>query len=238
MTGKRSVILCRKYDFLRQLSREDAGVLSGGLGMNDGMAGAVAPGGGVCTASPHAALWRPDKTIVLVGLMGAGKTSVGRRLAQQLGVAFIDSDAEIEAAANATVAEIFARDGEAMFRAGERRVIARLLDGPVTIMATGGGAFMDPETRARIRARAVSVWLRAELDILVARVARRKTRPLLNQGDPREILSRLIETRHPVYAEADLIVDSQAGPTEATVQRVLDALKGFAGKEEEKGGGR
>jgi shikimate kinase len=191
--------------------------------MTNAMTGDLSPGGR--EAVRGAPFRRPDRTIVLVGLMGAGKTSVGRRLAQQLGVPFIDSDAEVEAAANATVAEIFARDGEAAFRAGERKVIARLLDGPVTVMATGGGAFMDPETRARIRARGVSVWLRADLEILVQRVARRKSRPLLNQGDPREILARLIDLRHPVYAEADLVVDSQDGPTEATVQRVLDALR-------------
>jgi shikimate kinase len=171
--------------------------------------------------------WRPSRTVVLVGLMGAGKTSVGRRLAQLLGVPFVDSDAEIEAAANATVAEIFEREGEAAFRDGERRVISRLLEGPVMVMATGGGAFMDPRTRVKIHEAAVSVWLRADLDVLVQRVSRRKTRPLLNHGDPREILERLIALRYPVYAEADLVVDSRPGPTETTVQNVLEQLYRF-----------
>ncbi|HTH98984.1 MAG TPA: shikimate kinase [Stellaceae bacterium] len=175
--------------------------------------------------------WRPPRTVVLVGLMGAGKTSVGRRLAQLLGLPFIDSDTEIEAAANATIAEIFEREGEAAFRVGERRVIARLLTGPTMIMATGGGAFMDPRTRAEIRSASVSLWLRAELDVLVSRVARRKTRPLLNQGNPQEILARLIDLRYPVYAEADIVVDSRPGPTEATVQSALDALRAYFDKE-------
>src|SRR5271170_6342405 len=151
---------------------------------------------------------RLARSIVMVGLMGAGKTSIGRRLAQKLHVPFIDSDTEIEKAANETIAEIFARDGEAVFRAGERRIIARLLDGPVQVLATGGGAFMDASTRARIRDRGISVWLRADLETLLERTSRRHHRPLLNGGDPRTVLSGLIETRYPVYAEADIIVDS------------------------------
>ncbi|MCC7273440.1 MAG: shikimate kinase [Alphaproteobacteria bacterium] len=164
------------------------------------------------------------RTLVLIGLMGAGKTSIGRRLAQRLGLSFRDADAEIEAAAGCTIAEIFARHGEAAFRDGERRVIARLLDEPVHVLATGGGAFMDADTRARIRARGISLWLRAELDVLLRRVARRTHRPLLNQGDPKEILSRLMAIRHPVYAEADVVVDSLDAPTEVTVERCLSAL--------------
>src|SRR5579859_5380824 len=152
--------------------------------------------------------FRLARTLVLVGLMGAGKTSIGKRIAQRLDVPFTDADGEIEAAANMTVAEIFARDGEAAFRAGERRVISRLLDGPVHVLATGGGAFMDPRTRARIRERGISIWLRAELELLLARVARRDNRPLLKAGDPRTVLASLMEKRYPVYAEADLIVDS------------------------------
>ena len=173
--------------------------------------------------------FRLGRTLVLVGLMGAGKTSIGRRVAQRLGVPFTDADAEIEAAANMTIAEIFARDGEAAFRAGERRVISRLLDGPVHVLATGGGAFMDPATRARIRECGLSIWLRADIDVLLARVARRRHRPLLNQGDPREVLERLMAVRHPVYAEADLTVDSLATPAEAMVERVLAGLAGWAG---------
>lgn len=173
--------------------------------------------------------FRLGRTLVLVGLMGAGKTSIGKRIAQRLGVPFTDADAEIEAAANMSIAEIFARDGEPAFRAGERRVIQRLLDGPIHVLATGGGAFMDPTTRARVRERGLSIWLRADIDVLLARVAKRRHRPLLNQGDPREVLERLIAVRHPVYAEADLAVDSLAAPAETMVERVLDQLARWAG---------
>jgi shikimate kinase len=172
---------------------------------------------------------RLGRTVVLVGLMGAGKTSIGRRLAQRLGTEFVDSDTEIQKAANATIAEIFEREGETVFRAGERRVIARLLDAPPHILATGGGAFMDPATRAQIRARGLSLWLRADLETLVQRTSRRQHRPLLAQGDPRAVLGRLIEARYPIYAEADIIVDSVAGPVDHTVQNVLDELLRRAG---------
>jgi shikimate kinase len=167
---------------------------------------------------------RLDRTVVLVGLMGAGKSCVGRRLAARLHLPFLDADAEFEAAANCTIAEYFARFGEAAFREGERRVIARLLDGPPVVLATGGGAFCNPETRARIQAGAISVWIRADLDLLVKRTSGRDHRPLLKQGDPREILGRLIEARHPIYAEADAIVDSSDEAPEATVARVIAAL--------------
>ena len=166
----------------------------------------------------------PCRTIVLVGLMGAGKSKIGRRLALRLGLPFFDSDPEIEAAAGETINEIFANRGEQVFRDGERRVIARLLAQPVHVLATGGGAFMDPMTRALIARRGVSLWLRADLDILVARVLRRSDRPLLKRGDPRAILAGLIEQRHPIYAEADVTVDSGAGSPEATVNRVIAAL--------------
>ena len=166
----------------------------------------------------------PRRTIVLVGLMGAGKSKVGRRLALRLGLPFSDSDPEIEAAAGETIEEIFANRGEQIFRDGERRVIARLLAQPVHVLATGGGAFMDPMTRALIGRLGVSLWLRADLDTLVARVLRRNDRPLLKRGDPREILARLIERRHPIYAEANLTVDSGAGSPEVTVNRVIAAL--------------
>lgn len=165
------------------------------------------------------------RTIALVGLMGAGKSCIGRLLASSLGLPFMDADKEIEAAAGCSVEDIFAAHGEAAFRDGERRVIARLLDEPPMVLATGGGAFMDPETRAAIKANATSVWLKADLDTLVARTARRDTRPLLRQGDPRAILKGLMEKRHPVYAEADLTVESASGPPDETAGRVLAALK-------------
>lgn len=166
----------------------------------------------------------PRRTIVLVGLMGAGKSKVGRRLALRLGLPFSDSDPEIEAAAGETIEEIFANRGEQVFRDGERRVIARLLAQPVQVLATGGGAFMDPMTRSLIGRRGVSLWLRADLDTLVTRVLRRNDRPLLKRGDPRVILAELMERRHPIYAEADLTVDSGAGSPEVTVNRVIAAL--------------
>jgi shikimate kinase len=166
----------------------------------------------------------PYRTVVLVGLMGAGKTKIGRRLASRLGLAFFDSDQEIETAAGETIAEIFANRGERVFREGERRVIARLLASSVHVLATGGGAFMDPLTRAVIRRSGVSVWLRADLDVLVQRVSRRSDRPLLNAGDPRAILAQLIEQRHPVYGEADITIDSGEGSPEATVSRAITGL--------------
>lgn len=175
--------------------------------------------------APARRLARPA---VLVGLMGAGKTSVGRRLAATLAAPFVDSDEAVEAAARMSVAEIFETLGEPAFREGERRVIARLLDDAPQVIATGGGAFMNPETRALIAERgAVTVWLRADLDTLYERVGRRGGRPLLASGDPREILARLIRERHPVYAEADLVVDSAAGDRhEAVVDRIVAALGG------------
>jgi shikimate kinase len=166
------------------------------------------------------------RSIVLVGLMGAGKSSIGKRLAHRLGLDFVDADNEIERAAGCTIEEIFARFGEPSFRDGERRVIGRLLeDRAPIVLATGGGAFMDEETRARVRERGVSVWLRAELDVLHRRVSRRSNRPLLKQGDPREVLRRLIDIRHPVYAQADIVVDSDDSPPETMVERVIDALR-------------
>ena len=166
----------------------------------------------------------PQRTVVLVGLMGAGKTKIGRRLAARLGLPFSDSDSEIEAAAGESIEEIFRNRGEAAFRDGERRVIARLLAQPPHILATGGGAFMDAATRALIHRLGVSVWLRADLEILVARVSRRSNRPLLKNGDARAILSDLIERRHPIYAEADITVDSGEGPPEATVSCTIAEL--------------
>ena len=169
-------------------------------------------------------VFSPRRTIVLVGLMGAGKTKIGRRLAVRLNLPFFDSDNEIETAAGETIEEIFRNRGEAVFRDGERRVIARLLEQTPHILATGGGAFMDPATRAVIRQRGVSVWLRADLDLLVARVSRRNNRPLLQRSDPRSVLAELIERRHPVYAEADIAIDSGEGSAEQTTMRVIAAL--------------
>ena len=165
------------------------------------------------------------RSIVLVGLMGAGKTSIGRRMAARLGIPFRDADAEIELAAGCSIPELFRRYGERDFRDGERRVIRRLLAGDPLVLATGGGAFMDPDTRRAIRADAVSIWLRVRLPTLVRRVASRNNRPLLQGGDPAEILGRLIELRHPVYAEADVVVDCGDEPPEYTTTKVLNALQ-------------
>lgn len=171
--------------------------------------------------------FRPSRTVVLVGLMGAGKTSIGRRLAQRLGLPFVDSDQEIETAAGCTIETIFEMYGERAFRDCERRVIGRLLEEPVQVIATGGGAFMDPETRAAVKSRGLSVWLRADLELLLQRVARRANRPLLKRGDPREILAGLMEARYPVYAEADVTVDTRNAAADVTVDAVLEALAQF-----------
>jgi len=165
-----------------------------------------------------------DRTIVLVGMMGAGKTAVGRKLAYALDWPFADADLAIEAAAGTTIANIFQEIGEAAFREKERQIIERLLDDKRQVLALGGGAFVDPETRALVRSRAISVWLRADLDILVRRTARRDDRPLLTGGDPRERLTALLEQRNPIYAEADLAVDSGKGPIGDVVARLLAAL--------------
>jgi shikimate kinase len=168
----------------------------------------------------------PCRTVVLVGLMGAGKSKIGRRLAARLSLPFFDSDREIEIAAGESIEEIFVNRGEQVFRDGERRVIARLLAQPVHVLATGGGAFMDQTTRGVIERRGVSLWLRADLDVLVSRVSRRSNRPLLKSGDARAILGELIEKRYPVYAESDVIVDSSEGSPEFTVTRAIAALAG------------
>lgn len=168
------------------------------------------------------------RAIVLVGLMGSGKTAIGRRLAARLGLSFVDADHEIEAAAGMTVADIFARYGERAFRDVERRVIARLLSGPPLVLATGGGAFMDPETRALVRARALSVWLRVPLHILVRRVSGRADRPLLTGRDPAAVLADLAEKRYPTYAEADIVVDCTDEAAEGTTSRVANALAAWS----------
>ena len=190
------------------------------------------PGARVKTAqAPGQALaQRLNKTIVLVGLMGAGKSCVGKRLASCLGLPFVDADREIEAAAGGcSISDIFAVHGEKVFRDGERRVIQRLLGNPMHVLATGGGAFMDPSTRALIKERALSIWLKAELEQLLKRIGRRNDRPLLQNVDPRAKLGELIALRHPVYAEADLTVESADGPPDVTVQRVLQAIEAGLG---------
>jgi shikimate kinase len=165
------------------------------------------------------------KSIVLVGLMGAGKTCIGRRLARRLELSFVDADEEIAKAAGISIAEIFARHGESAFRDGERRVIARLLDSSPRVLATGGGAFIDEATRALIAARGISIWLRAELDVLHNRTRGRAGRPLLQSADPRAALAALMDTRYPIYAEANVIVDSRDDPPDVTTERVLSALR-------------
>lgn len=177
-------------------------------------------------SAPRAAV---PRTVVMVGLMGAGKSAIGRRLAARVGLPFVDADVEIEAAAGCSVGDFFATYGEAEFREGERRVMSRLLAGPTCILAAGGGAFIDPETRSAIKAKGVSVWLRASLDILVGRTAGRGHRPLLNDGDPAEILGRLMAVRYPIYAEADIIVDSVDVAREVMAQRVFEALERYFG---------
>jgi len=164
------------------------------------------------------------RTIALVGLMGAGKSTVGRRLAEALDRPFIDSDDEIEKAAGLSVADIFTLLGETEFRRGEQRVLERLLNGPPHVLATGGGAYLNPGTRAMMRCHAVTIWLNADLDTLWKRVSRRSHRPLLKAADPKTTLSDLLEARKPVYQQADLIVASVEGPHGRTVRAIIRAL--------------
>ena len=169
---------------------------------------------------------RIDRPVVLVGLMGVGKSSIGRKLATLLHMPFVDADEEIENAAQMSISEIFAQFGEPYFRDGERRVIARLIDGPGTrkVIATGGGAFVNAETRALILEKAIAIWLDSDIDVLVERVGRKDTRPLLKNGDPREILTRLKAEREPAYAQAPIRVMSSSGPQGRTVARVLKGI--------------
>jgi len=172
------------------------------------------------------------RSIVLVGMMGVGKSSIGRRLGARLGVPFVDADGEIEKAAGTTIADIFALHGEAAFRSGEARVIARLLEGGPQVLATGGGAVMNPETRAAIKAKGVSVWLQADFDVLMRRISKRKNdRPMLQTADPSATLRQLLVEREPVYALADLTVQSREVPHEAIVAEIVEALAGFLAAE-------
>lgn len=180
----------------------------------------------------HSASPRPmaERSIVLVGVMGVGKSSIGRRLAKHYQWPFLDADSEIEAAAGCSVSDIFAQYGERAFRDGEQKVIARILSGPRCILATGGGAVTHPQTRDLIKSQSISLWLYADLDVVVERTSRRNTRPLLRTGNPREILKKLLTERDPFYAEADLKVESKDQPIEETVQATIDALHQFAPK--------
>ena len=165
-----------------------------------------------------------QRSLVLVGMMGAGKSSIGRKLAAKLGLPFIDADAEIERAADMSISDIFAKHGEPYFRAGEARVIARLLDGGPQVLATGGGAFMNAELRAAISAKGISVWLKADYDVLMRRIKRRSDRPMLKTDDPGETLKRLLQERDPVYAEADITVHSRDVPHETIIAEIIAAL--------------
>ena len=167
------------------------------------------------------------RPLVLVGMMGVGKSSIGRRLAQLLGLEFMDADTEIEEAAQMSVSEIFATFGEEYFRDGERRVIARLMEHGPCVIATGGGAFVNAETRALVLEQGLAIWLDSDVDTLVERVGRKDTRPLLRDGDPREILGRLRSEREPFYAQAQIHVVSEAKPHHYTLNKILQALKSW-----------
>ncbi len=169
----------------------------------------------------------PPRTVTLVGLMGAGKSTVGRRLAKLLGAPFYDADQEIVEAAGCSVADIFEIYGETIFRDLEKRVMLRLLDIPGAVIAAGGGAFMNPMIREKVRTRSVSIWLEANIEVLLERVSMRNVRPLLEHGDKRAILQRLIDERYPIYAGADLVVDSNIASHEAVVDRVIGALETY-----------
>jgi shikimate kinase len=178
-------------------------------------------------AAVTAALGR--RSIVLVGMMGAGKSSIGRRVALRLGIPFIDADAEIEKAAGMSISDIFAIRGEAEFRAGETRVIARLLESGPQVLATGGGAFVNPETRAAVAAKGVSIWLKADFDLLLKRIRRRHDRPLLKTEDPGATLRKLMQERDPIYALADLTVQSRDVLHDKIVDEIVSALAGRLG---------
>ena len=181
------------------------------------------------------------KSLVLIGLMGAGKSAIGRRLGKRLGLSFVDADKEIEAAAGKSVTEIFNDHGEDYFRDGERRVIARLLENGPVVLATGGGAYMTEATRAEIADKGLSIWLKADLETLMERVSRRDTRPLLQAGDPRQIMQTLMDERYPVYASADITIESRDVPHEIIVEEIVEAvaarvLPGEAGQDDASSG--
>ncbi|MCA8888421.1 MAG: shikimate kinase [Parvularculaceae bacterium] len=171
------------------------------------------------------------RTIALIGMMGAGKTTIGRRLARALNMPFKDADAEIERAAGMAVGELFERHGEESFRKGEAQVIERLLSGPPIVLATGGGAITHPQTRRLLKERALTVWLRADLDTLARRATRRPTRPLLQTDDPRSVIEKLLKDREPFYSAADIVIESQPGPHSRTVDEVLAQIRLHTEKE-------
>jgi shikimate kinase len=178
----------------------------------------------VVTPEPAIVAALGRRSVVLVGMMGAGKSSIGRRLAQRLAIPFVDADPEIEKAAGMSIPDIFSSRGEPEFRAGEARVIARLLDGGPQVLATGGGAFMNADTRKAIGAKGISVWLKAELDVLMRRIKRRQDRPLLQTDDPATTLRELIELRYPTYELADLTVQSREVPHDKIVDEIVTML--------------
>jgi len=167
------------------------------------------------------------RCIVLVGMMGAGKTSIGRRLANLLHLPFLDADAEIEKAANLSIAEIFAKHGESDFREGEKRVVARLLASGPAVLATGGGAYMNEETRERCRAEGVTIWLRADVPVLLERVRKKGNRPLLDRPDPEAVMRRLLSEREPIYGLADIVIGSREGPHQAVIAEIIAALDSY-----------
>ncbi len=186
---------------------------------------------GTPSAAPRPAMtnsrlngWRPTRPIVLVGMMGVGKTTIGRRLAPRLGLPFVDADEEIEKAAGMSVADLFSAHGEESFRRGEAQVIERLLSEEPIVLATGGGAMKNDATREMIKTHALSIWLQADVDVIVSRATRRPTRPLLKNGDPHEIITRLLKERTPFYANADIKVEANIGPHSSTVDAVLSAI--------------
>ena len=182
------------------------------------------PEGGATPAATPSGRRRLERTIALVGMMGVGKSTVGKKLADSLSAPFVDSDDEIERAAGLSVHEIFRMHGEPEFRRGERRVIERLLNGPPIVLATGGGAYMDPDTRALLKQTATTIWLRADLDLIWKRVNRRDTRPLLKQENPKQVLADLLAARAPIYAEADFAIDSGDGPASDAVKAIREAM--------------
>jgi shikimate kinase len=170
-----------------------------------------------------------SRCVVLVGMMGAGKSSVGRRLAAALHLPFLDADAEIEKAANLSIAEIFEHYGEEHFREGERRVVARLLASGPAVLATGGGAFVNEETRQRCREYGVTIWLKADPSVLMERVRKKGTRPLLDHLDPEGVIRRLLQEREPFYAQSDIVIASREGPHQAVVSEIVAALERHLG---------
>lgn len=202
------------------MASEVADSVARSVGPGDGLESLAAPD--ESTATLRARLGR--RALVLVGLMGAGKTTIGRRLAQRIGLPFRDADVEIEAAAGMPIPDIFAIYGEPAFRDGERRVIARLLRDAPMVLATGGGAYMSVETRERIREAGVSVWLKADHETLMRRVRRRTNRPLLHADDPDETMRRLMSERHPIYAEADLLIETCDASHDRVVARLVSIL--------------